>query len=128
MSSKQKVPKCPVIKHHQQAYNDDSIETLQCLPFRSLSCKQITTFSTAPFSSSSMANLLEAWEFFTHMNTSPLPVKGYARHLWLLSRGVSLACHTYYDTGHAFFLTSFILILVEVHKSFYWPLTNRFLS
>ena len=45
-------------------------------------------------------------EFFTHMETSPLPVKGckfwqvYARHLWPLSSEDSLPCHIYCDTGH----------------------------
>ena len=36
-------------------------------------------------------------EFFTYMETSPLPMKAYARHSWPLSRGDSIACHTYYD-------------------------------
>ena len=47
-------------------------------------------------------------EFFTHLETSSLPVKGcfftYARHLWTLSSEGSLACHTYCDTGHPFIL------------------------
>ena len=49
-------------------------------------------------------------EFFTHMETSPLPVKGckfwqvYARHLWPLSSEDSLPCHIYCDTGHPFIM------------------------
>ena len=44
-------------------------------------------------------------EFFAHLETSSLPVKGwktltYVRHLWLLSSESSLACHTYCDTRH----------------------------
>ena len=43
-------------------------------------------------------------EFFTHMETSPLPVKDckfltYAQHSWPLSSEVSLACLTYCDTS-----------------------------
>ena len=43
--------------------------------------------------------------FFTHMETSPLPVEGckfltYPRHSWPLSREGSSACHTFCDTGH----------------------------
>ena len=48
-------------------------------------------------------------EFFTHMETSPLPVKGcklwptmYAQHSWLLSSKGSLACHIFCDTGLPF--------------------------
>ena len=37
--------------------------------------------------------------FFTHIETSPLPVKAYARHSWPLSSEVSLA---YCDKGHLF--------------------------
>ena len=48
-------------------------------------------------------------EFFTHMETSRLLVKGcfsfyYARHLWPLSSEGSLACHTYCDTEHPFIM------------------------
>ena len=47
-------------------------------------------------------------EFFTHMDTSPLPVKGckltYTRHSWPLDSEGSLACHTYCDTGHPFII------------------------
>ena len=48
-------------------------------------------------------------EFFTHMETSPLPMKGckiltYARHSWLLSSEGSLACHTHCDTGLPFIM------------------------
>ena len=42
-------------------------------------------------------------EFFTHIETSPLPVKGCKFLLMLGSRPMSsegtLACHTYYDTS-----------------------------
>ena len=43
-------------------------------------------------------------EFFTHVETSPLPVQimTYARHSWTLSSEGSLACHTYCDRGHPF--------------------------
>ena len=46
-------------------------------------------------------------EFFTHMETSTLPVKGfkiftYAGHSRLLRREGSLACPIYWDTGHPF--------------------------
>ena len=45
-------------------------------------------------------------EFFTHMEMSPLPMKGckfwHARHSWPLSGEGSLACHTYCDMGHPF--------------------------
>ena len=49
------------------------------------------------------------WEFFTHMETSPFPVKGlqiltYSWNSWALSRESSLACHTYFDTGHLFIM------------------------
>ena len=52
-------------------------------------------------------------EFFSHLETSPLPVLGqqnltYARHSWLLSSEGSLACHTYCDTG-----TLFIMVISE---------------
>ena len=49
-------------------------------------------------------------EFFTHMETSPLPVKGckflktYARHLRPLSSEGSLTCHAYCDTGLPFIM------------------------
>ena len=48
-------------------------------------------------------------EFFTHMETSPLPVEGlqiftYARHSWPLRNRGSFACHTYCDTGHPFIM------------------------
>ena len=48
-------------------------------------------------------------KFFTHMETSPLPVKGFkfftcARHSWSLSSEGSLACQTYCDTGHPFIM------------------------
>ena len=49
-------------------------------------------------------------EFFTHMETSPLPVKDckfsltYARHSWPLSSEDSLACHTYCDTRNQFIM------------------------
>ena len=46
-------------------------------------------------------------EFFTHMETSPLPVKGckfWPRHIWPLSSDGSLACHTYCDKGHPFIM------------------------
>ena len=48
-------------------------------------------------------------EFFTHYETSPLPVKGckfftYARHLWPLSIEGSLTCHTYCDNGLPFIM------------------------
>ena len=32
---------------------------------------------------------------FTHLKTSPLPVKGYTRHSWPLSSECSYTCHTY---------------------------------
>ena len=44
-------------------------------------------------------------EFFTHMETSPLPVKGCKFWLVLGTHGhwaVRGACHTYCDTGHPF--------------------------
>ena len=46
-------------------------------------------------------------EFFTHMKTSPLPVREskiltYTRHKWPLSSEGSLAYHTYCDTRHLF--------------------------
>jgi hypothetical protein len=49
-----------------------------------------------------------AQEYFTYMETSPLPVKGckisaYARHSGPLSREGSLSCHTYCDMGLRFF-------------------------
>ena len=44
-------------------------------------------------------------EFFTHMETSPLPLKGYVRHSWSLCSDGSLACHTYCYTGHPFIMT-----------------------
>jgi hypothetical protein len=50
--------------------------------------------------------LRPAQELFTHMETSPLPVKGckiYARRSAPLSRGESLSCYTYCDTGLRFF-------------------------
>ena len=48
-------------------------------------------------------------EFFTYMETSPWPVKGlqiltYPLHSWQLSSKVSLAYHTYCDTGHTFIM------------------------
>ena len=47
------------------------------------------------------------WEFFTHMETSPLPVKGcsfmtYVRHTLPLSSEGSFACYTYCNTGLPF--------------------------
>jgi hypothetical protein len=52
--------------------------------------------------------LRPAQEYFTHMETSPLPVKGckiyaYARRSGPLSREGSLSCHTCCDTGPRFF-------------------------
>ena len=50
-------------------------------------------------------------EFFTHMETLPLPVKGckfwHARHSWPLNSGGSLACHNYCDTGNPFIMAIF---------------------
>ena len=48
-------------------------------------------------------------EFFTYMQTSPLPVKGcklltYARHSWPLSSEGALTCHTHCDTGLPFIM------------------------
>ena len=49
--------------------------------------------------------LRPTWEYFTHMETSPLPVKGskflkaYARHSGPLSREGSFSCHTCFETG-----------------------------
>ena len=46
-------------------------------------------------------------EFFTHMETSPLPgckFFTYARHLWPLRSEGSLTCHTYCDTGNPFIM------------------------
>ena len=47
----------------------------------------------------------------THMDTSPLPMKGwliltFARHscIWPLSSEGLLVCHTYCDTGHPFIM------------------------
>ena len=37
-------------------------------------------------------------EYFTYMETSPLPVNGYARHTWPLNSEGSLACHSFCDT------------------------------
>ena len=47
------------------------------------------------------------WEFFTHMETLPLPMKGcnfmtYIRHSLPLSSEGSLACYTYCNTGLPF--------------------------
>ena len=39
-------------------------------------------------------------EFFTHINGEGSQVLTYARHLWPLSSEGSLACNTYFDTGH----------------------------
>jgi hypothetical protein len=52
--------------------------------------------------------LRPAQEYFTYMETSPLPVKGckisaYARRSGPLSREGSLSCHTCCDTGPRFF-------------------------
>ena len=51
-------------------------------------------------------------EFFTHMETSPLPVKAanltYARKSWPLSSESYLTCHTCCDTG-----LSFIMVISE---------------
>ena len=50
-------------------------------------------------------------DFFTHMETSPLPVKvTYTRHTWPLSSEGSLACHTYGYTGHPFIMVIFDLL------------------
>ena len=50
-------------------------------------------------------------EFFTHMETSPLPVTGiltYTRHSWPLSSEGSLTWHTYCDT-----VLPFIMVISE---------------
>ena len=72
-------------------------------------CKTcISTFKTLESSLDCLFGLLRPTrEFFTHMETSPLPLKvfkslTYARHSWPLSSEGSLACHTYYDKGHPF--------------------------
>ena len=51
------------------------------------------------------------WEFFTHREKSPVPVKGYkfftyAWYSWPLNSEGSLVCHTYCDTGHPFIWSS----------------------
>jgi hypothetical protein len=51
--------------------------------------------------------LRSAQEYFSYMQTSPLPMKGckilaYAWLSWLLSREGSLSCHTCCDTGLSF--------------------------
>ena len=49
-------------------------------------------------------------EFFTHLETSPLPVKAglqistYTRHSWPLISEGSLACHTYCDKDQPFIM------------------------
>ena len=55
--------------------------------------------------------------FFTHIKTSPLQVKGckFPRHLWPLSSEGSLACHIYCDTGHPF-------IMVISEELWHWQL------
>ena len=50
-------------------------------------------------------------EFFTHMEMSPLPVKGFkfftfTQHPWPLSCKGSLAGHTYCDMGHPFIVVN----------------------
>ena len=50
-----------------------------------------------------------AREFFTHLKTSPLPVKGckfwrLPRHLWPLCNEGSLSCQIYCDKGHPFLM------------------------
>ena len=53
--------------------------------------------------------LRPTWEFFTHIETPPVLVKGfkfltYSQHLWPLSSDSSLTCYIYYDTGHLFII------------------------
>ena len=46
---------------------------------------------------------LFVWGFSRfHSERSPLQILTYARHLWPLSSEGSLACHSYYDTGHVY--------------------------
>ena len=40
------------------------------------------------------------------INGEELQILAYSRHLWPLSSEGSLACHTYYDTGHPFIMIS----------------------
>ena len=61
-------------------------------------------------------------EFFTHLETSPLPVMLpiliYTRYSWQLSSEDSLKCHTYCDTGQPFI----IVITSDTHtccRAFY---------
>ena len=64
-------------------------------------------------------------EFFTHMETSPLPVKGckfsssYARHSWPSSSEGSLTWHTYCDMVLPF-------IMVSVQYMFLYTWVKRF--
>ena len=44
------------------------------------------------------------WEFFTYMETSPLPAKGWKCWSMLGTHGHWVACHTYCETGHPFVL------------------------
>ena len=50
------------------------------------------------------------WELFTHLETSPLPVKDYSlwsipdTQLWPLNREDSLMCHTCCDTDQSFIM------------------------
>ena len=63
-------------------------------------------------------------EYFAHMETSPMPVKGckilaYARHSGPLSREGSLSCHTCCDTGPRVFRSQ------TNDRSIQSPLTTR---
>ena len=63
--------------------------------------------------------------FFTHMETSPLPqILTYAEHLWPLSSEGSLTCHTHCDTG-----LTFIMVISEDpwHSHLMWSCHYLFL-
>ena len=67
-------------------------------------------------------------EFFTQMETSPLPVKGCKSwQSWSFSTRGSLACPTYYNTGHPF-----VMVISEdtwhniMPSVWHWAVTTSF--
>ena len=57
------------------------------------------------YSFSSHSRILHSFGDVT-INGEGMQILTYALHLWSLSSDASLACHTYYDTGHPFIMVS----------------------
>ena len=97
-------PSCAILDHCLTLSNGNTFVIIHYLIE-----KRITLFLfVIPFKIPTLAMIFYVFgvyrptrEYFTHMETSALPVKGYARHSWPVSNEGSLACHSFCDTRNS---------------------------